>query len=103
MPGEPIARLRVGTVAVLGRSGEPESLAYLRDVYLHQPERRAPVAMSLTQHPEGDDWPILVDSLRTVDGDTAREIFAALRPRRSSTGQVGAISQRGSARPAIAK
>ncbi len=78
MPGEPIARLRVGTVAVLGRSGEPESLAYLRDVYLHQPERRAPVAMSLTQHPEGDDWPILVDSLRTVDGDTAREILGAL-------------------------
>ena len=32
-PGEPIARLRVGIVAVLGRSGEAESLAYLRNVY----------------------------------------------------------------------
>ena len=77
-PGEPIARLRVGIVAVLGRSGEAQSLAYLRDVYMHQPERRAPVAMSLTQHPEGDDWPILVDSLRTVDGEAAREILTAL-------------------------
>jgi putative heme-binding domain-containing protein len=76
--GEPIARLRVGIVAVLGRSGESESLAYLRGLYIHQPERRAPVAMSLTQHPEGDDWAILVDSLRTVDGDTAREILGAL-------------------------
>src|SRR5204863_9579544 len=71
-------RLRVGVVAVLGRSGESESLAYLRGLYIHQPERRAPVAMSLTQHPEGDDWAILVDSLRTVDGDTAREILGAL-------------------------
>ena len=31
--GEPIARLRVGIVAVLGRSGEAESLAYLRNLY----------------------------------------------------------------------
>jgi putative heme-binding domain-containing protein len=76
--GEPTARLRVGIVAVLGRSNEKESLAYLRSVYVHQPERRAPVAMSLTQHPDGDDWVVLVDSLRTVDGDTAREILGAL-------------------------
>jgi putative heme-binding domain-containing protein len=34
--------------------------------------------MSLTQHPEGDNWAILVDSLRTVDGDTAREILSTL-------------------------
>ncbi len=77
-PGEPIARLRVGIVAVLGRSGEKESLAYLRSLYINQPERRSPVAMSLTQHPEGDNWQILVDSLRTVDGDTVREILGAL-------------------------
>jgi putative heme-binding domain-containing protein len=76
--GEPIARLRVGIVAVLGRSGEQESLAYMRKLYMQQPERRAPVAMSLTQHPEGDNWPILVDSLRTVDGDAAREILGTL-------------------------
>jgi putative heme-binding domain-containing protein len=78
MPGEPIARLRVGIVAVLGRSGEEQSLAYLRDVYLHNPQRRAPVAMSLTQHPDGENWPILVDSLRTVEGDAAKEVLTAL-------------------------
>jgi putative heme-binding domain-containing protein len=77
-PGEPIARLRVGIVAVLGRSGEEESLAYLRDVYLHNPQRRAPVAMSLTQHPDGENWPILVDSLRTVEGEAAKEVLTAL-------------------------
>jgi len=75
---EALARLRVGTVAVLGGSGDAESLAYLRDVYLHHPERRPPVAMSLTQHPDGENWPILVDSLRTVEGEPARTILAAL-------------------------
>jgi putative heme-binding domain-containing protein len=78
MTGEPVARLRVGIVAVLGRSGEAESFKYLRSLYIHQPERRAPVAMSLTQHPEGDNWPILVDSLRTVDSEAAKEILTAL-------------------------
>ena len=42
MTGEPIARLRVGIVAVLGRSGEAESLAYLRDLVL--PRSGAPRA-----------------------------------------------------------
>ena len=73
--GEPIARLRVGIAAVLGRSGEEESLKYLRELYIHAARRRAPVAMSLTQHPEGENWAILVDSLRTVDGEPAREIL----------------------------
>ena len=67
-PGESIARLRVGIIAVLGQSGEPESMAYLRTVYQHNPERRAPVAMSLAQHPDGENWDVLVDSLRTLDG-----------------------------------
>ena len=78
VPGEPIARLRVGIVAVLGSSGEEQSLAYLRGVYLHNPQRRAPVAMSLTQHPDGENWPILVDSLRTVEGEAAKEVLTAL-------------------------
>jgi putative heme-binding domain-containing protein len=76
--GEPMARLRVGTIAVLGASGEPKSLAYLREVYQHQPERRAPVAASLAQYPDGENWEILVDSLRTVDGMAAQDVLAAL-------------------------
>ena len=50
----------------------------LRDVYYRNPERRPPIAMSLTQHPDGENWPILVDSLRTVDGEPAQEILGAL-------------------------
>jgi putative heme-binding domain-containing protein len=34
--------------------------------------------MSLTQHPEGESWPILVDSLRTIEGEPAKDVLAAL-------------------------
>jgi putative heme-binding domain-containing protein len=78
LTGEPIARLRVGIAAVLGRSGEPQSLAYLRNVYLRDPQRRAPIAMSLTQNPDGENWAVLVDSLRTMEGEPAKEVLAAL-------------------------
>jgi putative heme-binding domain-containing protein len=79
LTGEPIARLRVGITAVLGASGEPQSLEYLRNLYHQNPQRRAPVAMSLTQHPGGENWPILVDSLRTAEGEPARTILTALQ------------------------
>jgi putative heme-binding domain-containing protein len=85
--GEPMARLRVGTVAALGASGEPKSLAYLRTVYQTQPDRRAPIAVSLAQYPDGEDWDVLVDSLRSVDGMAAQEVLTALArvKRRPST------------------
>jgi putative heme-binding domain-containing protein len=76
--GDPIARLRVGIIAVLARSGEAASLAYLRQIYQDEPERRPVVAMALTQSPGGDNWPILVDSLRIVEGPVATEILTAL-------------------------
>jgi putative heme-binding domain-containing protein len=78
MTGEPVARLRVGIVAVLGGSGEEASLSYLRSLYYKDPQRRAPVAMSLTQNPGGENWAILVDSLRTVEGEPAKAVLTAL-------------------------
>ncbi len=76
--GDAYRRLQVGVVAVLGRSGEPASLEYLRQIYANDPPRRPPITMSLTQHPAGDNWSFLVDSLKTVEGTVAREVLAAL-------------------------
>jgi putative heme-binding domain-containing protein len=76
--GESIARLRVGLTAVLGASGDPESFKYLRDVYEKNPDRRSPVAMSLSQFPAGENWGVLVDSLRSIDGVATPEVLAAL-------------------------
>ena len=71
-------RLRVGIFAVLGRSTDLASATYLRSVYSNSPGDRPTVAMSLTQHPEGENWPYLVDSLKTVDGRVAQEILGSL-------------------------
>jgi putative heme-binding domain-containing protein len=50
----------------------------LRNVYQHAPERRAPVAMSLAQHPDGANWDVLVDALQSIDGAAAQEVLGAL-------------------------
>ncbi len=71
-------RLRVGILAVLGRSGEPQSSEYLRTLYSTEPADRPTVAMSLTQNPSGENWPFLVDCLKTVDGRVAQEVLSAL-------------------------
>jgi putative heme-binding domain-containing protein len=71
-------RLRVGIIAVLGATPETASQKYLRSIYQNEPEWRGPVAMSLAQHPEGDNWAFLVDSLRTAEGPMAVDILTAL-------------------------
>lgn len=71
-------RLRIGLVAVLARSGDAESMAYLRSLFEKQPERRAAIAMGLAQHPDGENWPLLVQSLSVVDGVAAQEVLTRL-------------------------
>lgn len=71
-------RLRVGVIAVLGANSDPPSQEYLRTIYQNEPEYRGPVAMSLTQHPGGENWKVLVESLKTVDGPMAQEVLGAL-------------------------
>jgi putative heme-binding domain-containing protein len=71
-------RLRVGVIAVLGANVDPNSQAYLRSIYQNEPEYRAPVAISLTQHPTGENWKVLVDSLKTIEGPMAQEVLGAL-------------------------
>jgi putative heme-binding domain-containing protein len=76
--GDEFRRLRVGILAVLGQSGEPQSAEYLRMVYAGEPASRPTVAMSLTQNPGGENWPFLIDSLKAVDGRVAQEVLSSL-------------------------
>ncbi len=71
-------RLRVGIMAVLGRSGEAESLAHLRNIYNAEPAQRTTVAITLTQHPQGENWSYLVDAIKTVEGRVAHEVLRSL-------------------------
>jgi putative heme-binding domain-containing protein len=76
--GEPVRRLRIGIVAVLGHSGNSAAQAYLRELYDRDPERRGFIAMSLAEHPEGDNWPVLVKSLSIVEGAFAQQVLLKL-------------------------
>jgi glucose/arabinose dehydrogenase len=72
-------RLKVGLVAVMARSGDAESLAYLRTLWESDPERRPAVAMGLAQWPTGENWNYLIRSLSIVESDVAREILEKLK------------------------
>lgn len=73
-----INRLQIGIVAVLARSGDEDSLAYLRKVWNESPERRQSVAMGLAQHPGGENWKYLLNTLPILEPAAAREICAKL-------------------------
>ena len=71
-------KLRIGIVAVLGASKDPEAMAYLRELFEAEPERRVVIAMGLAQDPQGKNWPLLVRSLSIVEGSAAQEVIAKL-------------------------
>ncbi len=78
LEGDAIDRLRVGIVAVLGRSRDKQAMLYLRDLYDRQPARREAVAMGLAQQPDGLNWPVLVQALPILDGVAALEVLRSL-------------------------
>jgi putative heme-binding domain-containing protein len=75
---ETVRQLRLGIVAVLGRSRDAQAMEYLRRLYADQPSRREAVVMGLAQDPSGANWPLLVESLSLLDGIAAAEVLARL-------------------------
>jgi putative heme-binding domain-containing protein len=75
---EAAKRLRTGICAVLGASGNPEAMEYLRQLYDDEPDRRVAIAMGLAQKPDGDNWPYLVRALSIVEGAAAQEVLMRL-------------------------
>jgi putative heme-binding domain-containing protein len=72
--GDSIQRLQVGIVAILARSGDDASMAYLRSLWDKSPERRPALAMGLAQQPGGENWPLLIRSLQFLEPSAAREV-----------------------------
>jgi putative membrane-bound dehydrogenase-like protein len=73
-----VKRLRTGIVAVLGMSKDPASMAYLRELWQNEPDRRVTIAIGLAQDPQGENWPLLVRSLSIVEGSAAQEVLLKL-------------------------
>ena len=71
-------RLKTAVVAVLARSGDDDSLAYLRKIFDTEPDRRVEVALGLAEHPNNENWPYLVRSLHLVEGAVAADIMRTL-------------------------
>src|SRR5439155_5485744 len=78
MQGDSVQRLQVGIVAVLARSGDAASLAYLRKVWDDWPERRQVAVLGLAQHPAGENWKYMLKSMTLLEPAAAREICAKL-------------------------
>lgn len=76
---EQYKRLKTGIVAMLSQSGDEESLAYLRQVWLRSPERRQAVALGLAQHPSEENWDYLIRSLPVLESFAVSEVMGALR------------------------
>jgi putative heme-binding domain-containing protein len=53
-------------------------MAYLRNLYEKQPDRRGYIAMALAEHPEGENWPLLIRSLPIVEGSFAQQVLVKL-------------------------
>jgi putative heme-binding domain-containing protein len=70
--------LRVGILAVLARDGSEPAMAYLREVWDREPERRTTVAMGLAQAPDGENWSYLVRSLPILDGPAVHGVIQKL-------------------------
>ena len=75
---EVAGRLRLGIIAVMARSGDVESMEYLRTLFENEPERRSMIAMGLAQDPTGENWPLLVRALPILDGEAAHEVLTRL-------------------------
>ncbi|MCA9235399.1 MAG: HEAT repeat domain-containing protein [Planctomycetales bacterium] len=76
--GDAFRRLRVAIIAVLGASPDAASQAHVRAVFQNEPEYRDAAAMSLTQHPSGENWPLLVESLRSAESPALETILESL-------------------------
>ena len=72
-------RLRTGIIAMLSTATDKESAEHLRKIWRTEPQRRAVVALALSQKPDGENWDYLVRSLNILDGPAAQEVVRQLR------------------------
>lgn len=93
MTGDVFKRLRTGIVAMLATAKDEESMAYLREIWRKDPERREIVALGLAQAPDGENWDYLVRSLNILEGESAIEVINQLKSVRVATDDPTALRQ----------
>jgi putative membrane-bound dehydrogenase-like protein len=76
--GEAARTLQTGIVAILGEAKDPRGMAYLREAFEQNPERRPELSMGLSQMPDGENWPLLLRALPVIEGMSAQEVMLQL-------------------------
>jgi putative heme-binding domain-containing protein len=71
-------QLQIGVIAILGTSADEESMDFLRRQYPNNPDMQGYLAMALAQKPEGDNWSLLIDALRVVEGNAVPMVLQSL-------------------------
>ncbi|MFT7630843.1 MAG: glucose/arabinose dehydrogenase, partial [Mariniblastus sp.] len=72
-------QVRLGVIAVLARSGDQRSMAYLRQMWQQEPSRRNDITIGLAQQPDAENWAYLVSSLPVLDDLTGTEVVQKLK------------------------
>lgn len=75
---ETTRKLRVAILAILARDGKDVSMAYLRDVFDREPQRRVEATIGLAEQPE-NNWEYLVRGLPVLDSELTNEILIKLQ------------------------
>ena len=86
-------RLKTGITAILARSGDENSLKYLRQVWRRSPDRRPTVAMGLAQNLEGENWDYVVRSLNVIEPFAISEVLSKLAQASVATEDPQAVRQ----------
>lgn len=71
-------QVRLGVIAILARSGDKESMDYLRQLWQQEEDRRNDIVIGLSQQPEAENWAYLVSSLPVLDDLTGVEVVQKL-------------------------
>jgi putative heme-binding domain-containing protein len=71
-------QLQIGVIAILGTSADDDSMEFLRGQYPNNPNMQGYLAMALAQKPEGENWPLLIDALRVIEGNAVPMVLQSL-------------------------
>lgn len=71
-------QVRLGVIALLAQCGNEHGMAYLRQLWQDEPERRGDISIGLAQEPAGENWAYLVSSLPVLDDMTSTEVLDKL-------------------------
>ncbi len=77
-PSEAMREVLEAAIGALGRSGSPAAKAVLRKLIPRHADYRQQLIRALAQHPHPDDFPLLVQSLRTSNPATLQLVLQAL-------------------------